>query len=812
MPRKRRKKIRPHAADGDHHRDQARADPQDVPVAVSVVGDKVIEQAEIVDASDLQSLVPSLRVSTNQSSANTTFSIRGFGNGSNNAGIEPSVGVFIDGVYRSRSAAQIGDLPNIERVEVLRGPQSTLFGKNASAGVISIVTKKPQFEQAGSVEATVGNYSQFRLAGDITGPITDKVAYSLSANYNKRDGYADDLNTGTDLNDRDRWGVRGELLIEASDALSFRVIGDYDQIDEICCVAGNLVNGPTGAAVMALGGMLDAENPFSYNVYNNFDSTNEIENSGLSVQADYKMGFADLTSITAYRTSSLASNQDSDFTSADLLGINANETDIDTFSQELRLTSNGDGAIDWMVGAYYFDESVDIANQIGYGSDIRSYIDILSSGLLSGLEPVVFGVAPGTFFQDGQGMVETFGQDNTAFSLFGTVDYHLTDRLTATVGLNYTQDNKDAFGNVTVTDTFSAIDLDPLAPYISQATLGGLLIGAGVNPTDMAAVGAFATAYPSVFAAMQTAAAGATEDLQDLQFFPQFLNFPNAVEGGSTNDTDTTYTLRLAYDLTDNINVYGSYATGFKASSWNLSRDSRPTPADYALLTTGGLLLPNLSTGTRFAGPEEAKVFEIGLKGAWSNFAVNVALFDQTIDGFQQNVFTGTGFALANAGEQSTQGVEIDATWSPIENLTLGFAGTFMDPVYDSFPNSSAGDISGQKPYGIADTSTSVSAAYDFTLHGMDAFVRGDWQYDGSSEYFDEPVNRALYPETREYSLFNMSAGVTTANDISVTVWGRNIFNEEYITVAFPSVAQSGSISGYPNQPATYGVTVRKRF
>ena len=205
-------------------------------------------------------------------------------------------------------------------------------------------------------------------------------------------------------------------------------------------------------------------------------------------------------------------------------------------------------------------------------------------------------------------------------------------------------------------------------------------------------------------------------------------------------------------------------------------------------------------------------MFEIGLKGAWDTFAVNVALFDQTIDGFQSNVFTGTGFALANAGEQSTQGLEIDATWNATENLTLGFAGTFMDPVYDSFQNSASGDISGQRPYGISETSTSASATYDFVLNGWDAFVRGDWQYEGPSNYFDEPANNTLIGEEREYSLFNASAGFTTEGGIDVSVWGRNIFGEEFITTAFPSVAQSGSLSGYPNQPATYGVTVKKSF
>jgi outer membrane receptor protein involved in Fe transport len=785
---------------------------QDVPVAVSVVDESVIEKAEIVDLNDLQSIVPSLRIGQYQTSANTNFIIRGFGNGDNNAGIEPSVGVFIDGVYRSRSAAQISDLPNIQRVEVLRGPQSTLFGKNASAGVISIVTEKPQYEWGGSAEATVGNYNLFRVAGDITGPISDTVAFSLGANYNTRDGYIDDLNTGIKNNNRDRWGARGQLLIEPTEDLSFRLIADYDRIDENCCAAANIVNGETGAAVMGLGGMLDVENPFSYEVYTNLPSTNKIDNSGLSLQADYDMGFAELTSITAYRTSKLDTNQDSDFTSADLLARNSNLTDIDTFTQELRLTSNGTGQLDWMVGAFYFDETVDIENQILFGDDTRAYIDLLSQGLVGILEPMLFGVPTGSFFQSGVGLTEAYGQDNTAFSLFGTVDYHMTDRLTATLGLNYTQDNKDAYGSVVSTDGYSAIELDPLNPYITQIATGALLTLAGVDPADPGAVAGFAAAYPDVFASLLDTANGATSRLQLLQFFPQFVDFPNAVETGSTNDSDTTYTLRLAYDATDNVNVYASYATGFKASSWNLSRDSRPTPTGYANLVAASLNTPNLTTGTRFAGPEESEVIEVGLKGAWDTFAVNVAVFDQKIKGFQSNIFTGTGFALANAGEQSTQGLELDATWNPTENLTLGFAGTFLDPVYDSFENSSAGDLSGAKPASISEVSTSASALYTFNFEGLDAFVRGDWQYESPAAYRDDPAEQAIIGQEREYNLFNASLGFTSESGISMTFWGRNIFDEQYVMSIFPSVAQLGSFSGYPSQPATYGVTVRKTF
>ncbi|MCH9752966.1 MAG: TonB-dependent receptor [Alphaproteobacteria bacterium] len=802
---------------------------QDVPVAVSVVDNTTIEKAEIQDLNDLQSVVPSLRVGQLQSSANTNFIIRGFGNGANNVGIEPSVGVFVDGVYRSRSAAQISDLPNLQRVEVLRGPQSTLFGKNASAGVISIVTRKPQFETQGSIEATAGNFNAFRMKGDLTGPLSDTVAYSLAGNINTRDGYADDIATGEETNERNRWGVRGELLFTPSETLELRLIGDYDKIDEVCCVAGNLVNGPTGGLIQLIGGNINGEDPFSYEVFGNFPSENEIENSGLSLQVDKEFSGFDVTSITAFRKVDSFTNQDSDFTSADLIGLNENSGKIDTFTQELRFTSNNpDSSFDWMVGGFYFDESVEVSSDFEYGADYRNYADGLLVGLgapgaLAGVETALGLPVGATFGQDGQGPEAEFGQDNKAWSVFGTLDFYLTDRLTATVGLNYTEDEKDAFYRQTNSDVFSAVDL-------VQLGFGSALAGAGVDPTDPTAVGAFALANPVAFAAIQAAAADPAQNpllgLQALQFLPPFLDFPNSVEDGSSSDNTTTHTLRVAYDLTDNINVYGSWATGFKATSWNLSRDSRPFASDFIAgssvtsppaspIRDAGLAVPNLTSGTRFAGPEDSEVFEIGVKGAFSTFAFNLAIFDQTIEGFQSNAFTGTGFALANAGEQSTTGAEFDLTWSATEALTLNFAGTFLDPVYDSFVGSASGDLSGQTPSGIPDVATSMGFNYDFALGNWDSYVRADWQYSADTDFFDDPGNQALIDSvgySREVNEVNAATGFENDNGVSVAIWARNLLDEQRITTAFPSVAQAGSISGYPSQPRTYGVTLRKRF
>ncbi|MFC6197180.1 TonB-dependent receptor [Ponticaulis profundi] len=800
---------------------------QETPVAVSVIDDSVIDQAEILDLQDLQTLVPSLKVDQYQTSANTSFFIRGFGNGANNAGVEPSVGVFIDGVYRSRSAAQVGDLPNLQRVEVLRGPQSTLFGKNASAGVISIITAEPAFEQSGSIEGSLGNDNLMRASGDITGPITDKIAYSLAANINKRDGYADDLGTGEDMNDRNRWGVRGQLLFLPTDDLKIRVIADYNEIDETCCVAANITNGPTGAAIFALGGALDPEDPFSYEIYSNYAPTNEIENYGVSAQIDYDFNGMTLTSITSARGLDYLQNADADFTSADLIGTYFNDTSIETFTQELRLAGSHEDAFDWMIGGFYFDETVEIENEIYYGTDLRGYADILSGGGYAQVEALL-GLPVGTTFgQPGQGLVESYGQDNQSWSVFATVDAYVTDRLTATVGFNYTEDEKDAFAQVANSDPFSALDFVSIGnSVLYQTAVAQTLAGYGIDATDPAQLAAFAMANPAALAQIQSGAqafADANDDnaavnpllgLQALQFFPPFVNYPNAVESGSSDDEKLTYAFRVTYEMSDNFDVYGSIATGFKATSWNLSRDSRPFAGDIPSLFAQGLGVTNLSAGTRYAGPEEATVYEVGMKAAFDNLAFNIAIFDQEIKGFQSNVFLGTGYALSNAGIQSTKGIEADVTWSPMDGLTLFAAGTFLDPLYDEFENSGAGDISGQTPAGISETALSLAASYDFTLpNGWDAFVRGDWQYESPTALTDDPDEVILLKGLeREVSVFNAAAGFDVGNGVDVSIWGRNIFNDEYIAEAFPAVAQAGSMTGYPNAPRAFGITVGYEF
>ncbi len=810
---------------------------QATPVAVTVTSADTIEKAAILDILDLQSVVPSLRVAQLQNSQNSNFIIRGFGNGANNAGIEPSVGVFIDGVYRSRSAAQIGDLPKLERIEVLRGPQSTLFGKNASAGVISIVTAKPTFnETTGNVQLGMSNYGGWTARGYASGALTEDLAVSLGAGLQRRNGYAESVLEGVDdINDRKRFNIRGQALYQPSETVELRLIADYSSIDENCCYVTNIQNQGASLAVAALGGLFaDDNNPYEYKSYRTKDSSNTLNDMGVSFHADVDLGWATVTSISSFRDNHATYSHDADFNSLEILRDVRSDQDIQTMTQELRLTSAGDNQIDWMLGGYFFNEDVKQDAGLEYGAHLQPYINVLLQqgtgipNLLNTLESL-YGADAGTFLGSGTKTSEPFTQDNTAMSLFGTVDFHASDRLTLTVGANYTDDKKTVSSNVVNGDIFSAIDL------VNDNTVYGVALpqvffgqfftaNTGLAPTP-ANIGFIESVAPGTSAAIQGGVAALIAGIQGTQFQPQFVNFPNGVESGKTHDNKLTYIARAAYEVSDNLNVYASYGTGFKATSWNLGRDSRPFLADAAALRSGGLLPANTVFRTRYAGPEEATVIEAGAKMRFDRGSLNIAVFDQSIKGFQSNVFLGTGFTLLNAGKQSTLGAEVDGKWSPVDALTLSFAGTFLDPKYDEFTaaqGASVGgvptDLSGTKPAGISEISLSLGALYahDFG-NGMDGFVRGDFQYE-SNVAIAEGLPTATtsggrtFDIEREVKTVNASAGMNFDNGVGVQFWARNLFNDQYLQQVFPGVAQTGVIQGYPNAPRTYGASLKYNF
>jgi iron complex outermembrane receptor protein len=789
---------------------------QEIPISVSVTSGATLEQAQIRDILDLKTVVPSLRVSQLQNSSSSTFIIRGFGNGDNNFGIEPSVGVFIDGVFRSRSASSLNDLANVQRIEVLNGPQSTLFGKNASAGVISVITRAPQYDFGGSVEATYGNFNALTVKGDVTGPISENIAFSVDASYNRRDGYGTIVNLNEEISDRNRWTARGQLLIEPSESLKIRAIVDYSQIDEICCVVSTLVAGPTAPAVFGVGGALSTDF-FSYDTFLNRPPVNEVDNYGGSVQVDWESGPISVTSISSYRELKNFVDQDVDFTSADIVN-EIRDQQVETLTQEFRIASDFDGPINFLLGGFYFDESVTQDSSLTVGTGARPFFSLLAGNpaVFNGVEAAL-GLAQNSIFSPGLLTSEAYTLDNTSWSVFGTVDFEPLDGLVFTGGFNFTKDKKDFALSQTSFDELGQINL--VDAFIGLATAGTV--------TTRAQFLALPAVNQAALAAAATSAANPFLGLAAFQFQPPFLNIPNAVEDGRTRDDDLSYTLRVAYDVSDNINAYFSYATGFKASSVNLSRDSRPSSTDFIRGTRGsnflappsailnaGLAVPNLTTGSRFAGPEDAEVFEIGLKAQFPGVSVNLALFDQSLKGFQSFLFTGTGFGLSNAEEQSVRGFELDAKINPAQGLAFTFAMTYLDPLFDSFTAGPLGDLSGERPAGIPEFSISTSATYthEFGGSGNRLITRVDFNHESNTLINNGLPTFGANNFQREVNLVNASTTFALSNGLELGLWARNLLDDKYILTVFDGVAQGGTVSGYPSPPRTYGAVARFKF
>ncbi|CAN5298071.1 TonB-dependent receptor [soil metagenome] len=782
---------------------------QHVPVSVSVTTAETIAQAHIVDLIDLQSVVPSLKVQQFNAVGQTNFLIRGFGNCNCNDVIESAGGVVVEGGDRTSASAAIDDLPEVERIEVLRGPQSTLFGKNVSAGAISIVTAPPRFAWGGKAEVSVGNYGLMQGKASIDAPLGRTIAIRLSGAIDERDGYIRSLATRQDLNNRHRVSVRGDVLWQPSTDFSLRVIADYNRIAELCCGVSSVRNGPATQFIAApapfgLGAPVgDPTDIFARTSASNFDPTNRMIGKGISAQADYRLGFAKLTSITAYRDQTNQSRQDVDFTGADIVS-NATANHIRTFTQEFRLASIGKGRFTWLIGGFYQDEHVETGRDIRFGRDARSFADGLSGGAIGQLETLQSLVNPAvmagrTYFQPGQGISDRYEIAQRAYSLFADADFKVTERLKIGGGMSYMNDRKAARSFVTMQDPFSALDLSNVREL-------GVLPLAILNPA--AAPGA--TIPTNLFS-----------PLTGLQFFyanaPQHgpVNFPNARESGILTGDKVTYSARAAYDFGP-VTTYFTYSTGWKAGAINLSSDSRP---------------PDQAGIGRTAAPENVILYEAGVKAQFRGGYVNLAVFKQTIQGFQSNIFKGFGYALVNAGQESAKGVEIDTVYAPAKMLSLAGSVTYLDARYDSFKGAACvsydplrcpidprtgltplfRDLTGQRPAGIPEWSASASATLRHDLApGLGGYLRAEYDY-MSPTYQTEssPPDVATWG----YHVVNASLGIVARQArLEIMVWARNLTDDHAIVSTFPTVVQTGSYSGYIQPPRSYGVTLRKAF
>lgn len=484
-------------------------DAQKVPIAVSSISSEQLENSLIHDTNSLQKVAPSLIVTvSNSETTGGVLRIRGVGTAGQNPGLESAVGAFVDGVYRARPGQALNDLLDIKQIDVLRGPQGTLFGKNTSAGAIVVTTNEPEFEWGGSILAGFGNYGQQRYMGVVTGPIVeDKLAFRLAGVVNRRDGFVTDVNTGADYNDRDRYTLRGQLLATPSEDLSLRLIVDYTEKDEICCASPYVVNGIRAPIIESLGGtVFEPTREDDLVVALNTAPTSNIEDFGISAHADWDLGFGMLKVIASTRNFIATRNVDVDGMDLDLANLvnDRAKNRLDTIEATLQGTN---GAVDWLVGAYAYEDTYNNPSSQLMGSDLGAFIQ--------GFYPLPIA----NLYQAGDGdLARRFYQDNTGWSLFTHNEISLTDRLTATIGLRYLEEDKDGGGMFTV-----------------QATP--------------------ACTSPLVIPALRVIC-------------------PVPDYEASYSDDALTYTGALTYEFTPDIVGYTAYSKGYKSGGISLNRDA----------------------------------------------------------------------------------------------------------------------------------------------------------------------------------------------------------------------------------------------
>jgi outer membrane receptor protein involved in Fe transport len=789
---------------------------QDVPVVVTAVGAKLLQDTGVKDIKDLTILTPGLTVTSTSSEASTTARIRGVGTVGDNPGLESSVGVVIDGVYRPRNGVGFGDLGEMERIEVLKGPQGTLFGKSTSAGVINIVTKEPEFGFGASAEATIGNYNAHALAASVTGPLfgSETLAARLYVAARERDGY-NDVITGKGPSARDEdadqgfYTVRGQLLFVPDDKATFKLIADYSKRDENCCGAVQIRTGPTAGILGLLNGgaaLASPADPYERIAYSNRGAPSSVEDKGVSLQGVIDTPVGELTSISALRNWRTDNGQDSDFTTADLAYRNkdgTNYSEFTTFSQELRLAGQTD-KFDWLIGAFLADEKLDNEANFKYGNDYEQYLGRLLSRSaanpagVANFVALLLNRAPNTSFVGGQGLHDTYRQRATTVAGFTNNTWHVTDAFDITAGLRYSIDEKTVDTYQTTSD-------------------GGIACGTALTPAGQARIAGIvgAAATPTVVGNL-------------------CLPWANPLFNGrgykqKRSDKEWSGTIKASYRFSPEVFTYASYARGYKGGGFNLDRSQ----SSNGLPSGGQGVLPVADTSFP---AEFVDSYEIGMKNTLFNRSLlfNVTGFYQKFSDFQLNTFLGTSFAVRSIEEVTSRGVDVDFLWfTPVRGLSVQSGYSYSKTEYGdqpvpNDPGNALALLPGSRMSLAPEHSASASITYERPV-GDNMKARFNLGAKYSSDY---NTGSDLFPPKvqKSYSVVNGRIAFGAADDKwAVELWGLNLLDEEYTQVAFNGFLQGSSGLSAANKvynpaldtitydaflgaPRTYGVTLRSKF
>jgi len=792
-------------------------DVQDIPIAVTAVGSAQLEAQAIDDVTDLGSVAPSFNFSRAQAASNgVVLRIRGVGTTSNNIGFESAVGVFIDGAYQSRPGVALSEFVDVERVEVLRGPQGTLFGRNTSAGALNVINRRPDLSELGGfANASYGNFDQISLQGAVNVPLVqDKLGLRVTGAYRERDGFITVLDgAGNQIdttNDIERYLVRGQIGFATGGGIEGRIIADYSNDTSSCCGAIELLRSPlesSGLLTMVglglRGGMSSpavADNPFDQTtaqealdnriVTLNRAPTADIENWGITGEIKVPINNdIDLTYIGSYREYQANESFDSDFSALDVFEVVNNTTTIDTMTHELRLQGDAfGGRLDWLVGAFYSDEDILSSPVLALGEDFGELVGATLFGPTGGM----FGANPLTILSGGLDPSATltnnlFGQSSESFSIFTHNVIALTDRLDLTLGLRYSEETKDGF-------FAQPSSVNPVCTALAAGVAGGAIPPALAGP--VIGLGCFPLTAPA--------------NLPQSAFLPLPQTFDARFE-----DDELIYTAKIGYAF-DNVNVYASFTHGFKSGGINLD-------------ATAGVNASNPTFDS-----EVVDAFELGLKGRFLDGAItaNLALFYQDFSNFQVLEFTGTQFQSFNVPKVISSGVELEAVLRPTEGLSINTSLAYTDARYPNDCASPTDSLSVQNLCGFSLTNAPdivaiVGANYEVPLSGsINLFLNGQVRTVSDSRTSTQgravPTTAAALGTTPllpfdvqdGFTTINLRAGIRQADGgWGIEAWVTNLTNQIARGTTFNTALRSGSRSAFISQePRMYGVTLRGEF
>jgi iron complex outermembrane recepter protein len=740
---------------------------QDVPIPISVIGGAQIDDAGAFNVNRIKEFVPSLQLYTSNP-RNTGINIRGLGSpfGLTNDGLDPGVGFYVDGVYYARPAAATLDFIDVERIEVLRGPQGTLFGKNTTSGAINITTRKPSFNPDANFEVSYGNYGYVQAKSSITGPLSKKFAARLSFSGTQRDGLVENVRTGKYTNDINNLGFRGQLLFNASDntSITFSADASRQRPDGFAQVVAGVVQTQRPAyrqfnAIIAdLGYTLPSQNAFDRKIDHDTPWRSGNDLGGASLNIDTKIGPGTLTSTTAWRYWNWDPSNDRDFTGLQALAKSQNPAKHNNWSQEIRYAGEFSSRLSGVVGLFYIDQEVKIDGTEESGTAQWRFSQSSTSNLWQ---------TPGLF--EGYGIYTKASIKSKSAAAFANIDWEIAEGFHVLPGIRFNYDQKDVSYN--------------------RVARGGL---------DTATYN------------------GTTAQKTTLQGFKNGV-YSSQAYVADAEENNLTYQLTLAYRFNKKVNTFATYSTSFKPVGVNVA--GLPTvngqPAtDLAVIKPEDVKHFEIGVKTN---PTD-------------NFTFNITYHNSDIKNYQTNVQSAElgvnrGY-IANAEEVNVKGFEVDANIRANNHFSFYGALAYTDAKYVKFTNAplpleetgltengvqkAFKDISGGELPGISKWAGSLGGEFTTPVAvigkagkffvGLDGFYRSS---------FSSSPSPSAFLNIEGYTLINGRLGFRTANGFSAFIWGRNLFDKDYYEQLLPAGGNAGHYAGVLGDPATYGVTLR---